>query len=91
MDNKGEIGEEMTSIRSEQICNFYTKIIQTSCTLQFKIKGKKSHIREILNLLTRGGPFCQISGNIKERFPAWLILYALCHKKTENIFLEIKC
>ena len=38
----------------------------------------------------RGGPFCHNSLNIKERFPAWMILYALCLKKTENIFLEIK-
>ena len=39
---------------------------------------------------SRGGPFGHISLNIKERFPARVILYALCHKKTENIFLEMK-
>ena len=35
-------------------------------------------------------PFCHISLNTKDRFPARVILYALCHKKTENIFLEQK-
>ena len=33
---------------------------------------------------------CHISLNIKDRFPTRVILCALCHKKTENIFLEIK-
>ena len=38
--------------------------------------------------LRGGGPFCQISLNIKDMFPARVILYVLCHKKTENIFLK---
>ena len=39
---------------------------------------------------SRGGPFCHISLNIRDRLPVRVMLYALCHKKTENIFLEIK-
>ena len=38
----------------------------------------------------RGAPFCHIPLNIKDRVPAGVIFFALCHKKTENIFLEIK-